>query len=607
MIADLYGLLISCAESFPEAVAISAPGRKSLTYNRLLANVNKAASEISAQGIHRNNRLAIVLPNGPEMAVAFLAVTACATSAPLNPSYRAEEFEFYLSDLNARAVIVQSSTNSPAVSAANKLNIPIIELIPNEAEEAGVFDFRAPAADSSNQVEYARPEDTALVLHTSGTTSKPKIVPLSQANICSSAQNIQKFLKLRPNDACLNVMPLFHVHGLVAALLASITAGARIICTPGFVAPEFFNWMSECRPTWYTAVPTIHQSVLKRAPQNSSIIAASSLRFIRSCSSPLSPNTMRELEGLFKIPVIEAYGMTEASHQIASNPLPPRRRKSGSVGLATGTKIAIMDDAGAFVPDGETGEIVIQGENVIESYENNPEANRNGFTDGWFRTGDQGFLDTSKYLFITGRLKEIINRGGEKISPREIDDILLEHPAVSQAIAFAVPDPQMGEDIAAAVVLKDNQEASERELQDFAATRLADFKIPRRLLFVKEIPKGPTGKPQRIQLAKTLGVSFESKSETKPHAVFQPPRTDVERLLAQIWGEVLGLPQVGVLHTFIELGGDSLLATRIVSRLSESLQVEMSPRDFFRTPTIETMAKVIENKLLEDMGEDSKT
>jgi len=603
MIAHLHGLLEHCANAIPDAAAITAPGRKPLTYQHLLIEIEKNAGALTNMGIRRNERVALVLPNGPETATAFLSVSACATSAPLNPGYRTEEFDFYLSDLKAKALIVPSGSDSPAIIVAKRRDIPVIELIANKDREAGVFELMCPFSCGSAPVEYAHPEDTALVLHTSGTTSRPKIVPLSQANICSSARNISASLGLSSRDRCLNIMPLFHVHGLMAALLASITAGGSVVCAAGFVATEFFQWIRECRPTWYTAVPTMHQSVLMRAPENRDIIAESPLRFIRSCSSSLSSKTMMDLEEVFRVPVIQAYGMTEASHQIASNPLPPAARKPGSVGLPTGTSIAIMAEPGVMAPEGQPGEIVIKGENVIKSYEDNPESNRNAFAGGWFRTGDQGYLDKDGYLFISSRIKEIINRGGEKISPGEIDEALLEHPAVSQALTFAMPDPQLGEEIAAAVVLAANTSASEKELQDFVAARLADFKVPRRVLFANEIPKGPTGKPQRIGLAKVLGISSAGIQQAATRAVYQAPRTEVEEFLVQIWKDVLRREDVGIAHSFIELGGDSILAARIVSRLREALKVELAVPDFFRSPTIEAMAEIVETKLLESIDQ----
>ena len=435
----LHSLLEEKGERAPDTPAILAPGRTPLTYGRLLTHVKHTIRTLNEMGLGRNDRIAVVVPDGPEMAVAFVSVAAGATCAPLNPAYRANEFEFYLSDLRAKALIIQTGIDSAAVSVAQVRGIPIIELSPLIGAGTGTFTLRGGRRSSAATTGFAGPDDAALVLHTSGTTSRPKIVPLTQSNICTSAHNIRVALNLTSNDRCLNVMPLFHIHGLIGATLSSLAAGASVICTPGFYAPKFFEWMDEFPPTWYTAVPTMHQAILTRTAQNREVISRSRLRLIRSSSSALPPRVMAELERVFGIPVIESYGMTEAAHQMASNPLPPGQRKPGSVGVAAGPQIAIMDDRGELLPPGTTGEIVIRGANVTRGYENNPTANEAAFTKGWFRTGDQGRMDADGYLFITGRTKEIINRGGEKISPREIDEVFLDHPAVAQAAAFPFP------------------------------------------------------------------------------------------------------------------------------------------------------------------------
>jgi acyl-CoA synthetase (AMP-forming)/AMP-acid ligase II len=443
------------------------------------------------------------------MAVAFLAVASFAASAPLNPAYRADEFEFYLSDLGAKALIAAGGVDSPALAVAAKLGIPVITLTPRPDLGAGRFDLdiSAIAAGDPAKPGPAQSDDTALVLHTSGTTSRPKIVPLTQTNVAASAGHIAKTLFLSSADRNLSIMPLFHIHGLIASVLAPLSAGGLVCCTPGFNALKFFGWMEEIKPTWYTAVPTMHQTILARAGHNKAIIANHPLRFIRSSSSSLPPQVLAELEAIFNAPVVESYGMTEAAHQMAANPLPPLARKPGSVGIPAGPEIAIMDEAGTMLPQGAIGEIVIRGPNVTLGYENNPKANGEAFTNGWFRTGDQGQFDADGYLWLTGRLKEIINRGGEKISPREVDEVLMDHPAVLQVITFAIPHDKLGEDVGAAVVLREGLSASERELRDFTATKLADFKVPRKILFLDEIPKGATGKLQRIGLAQKLGLA----------------------------------------------------------------------------------------------------
>lgn len=484
--------------------ALGAPGRPDLDYPGLAAQIAATAAQVAGLGIGPGEPVAIVLPNGPEMASAFLGVATAATAAPLNPAYTEDEFAFYMDDLKARALIVMAGVETPARAAAARLGVRVVELTVAEGAPAGAFTLAgvAPAPARLNG-----PDDVALVLHTSGTTSRPKIVPLTARNITASGANVASALRLTPADRCLNVMPLFHIHGLIAAVLSTVTAGGYICCTPGFNALKFFGWMEEARPTWYTAVPTMHQAILARAGRNAAVIAANPLRFVRSSSASLPAPVLRELEETFGCPVIEAYGMTEAAHQMASNQLPPGKRKPGAVGVAAGPEVAIMAEDGSLLPRGRIGEIVIRGENVTPGYQNNPKANAENWTDGWFRTGDQGVMDEDGFLSINGRLKEIINRGGEKVSPREVDDVLMEHPAVAQAVTFALPHDKLGEEVAAVVVLREGAQADARTLRDHAAQSLAAFKVPREIIFMDEIPKGATGKLQRIGLAQKLGLA----------------------------------------------------------------------------------------------------
>jgi acyl-CoA synthetase (AMP-forming)/AMP-acid ligase II len=513
MTADrtLRGLIVG---GHDDAVAIAAHGVPPLSYASLRALIDRTQRSLNDLGIGRGDRVAIVLPNGPEMAVAFLAVASAATSAPLNPAYRQDEFEFYLEDLKAKALIVEAGSESPVLRAAEKLGVALITLTPEPRAGAGAFRLSGASVDavvdrvphsSRARLQPAEADDVALILHTSGTTSRPKIVPLRHANIWTSARNIATSLELSANDRALNVMPLFHIHGLIAGLSAPLSRGGAVFCTPGFNALKFFGDIEEAKPTWYTAVPTMHQTILTRAGRHKEVIARHPLRFVRSSSSSLPPTVIGELEAAFHCPVIEAYGMTEATHQMASNPL-NGVRKPGSVGVPAGPEIAIMDEAGQLLSRGETGEVVIRGENVTAAYENNHKANAQAFVNGWFRTGDQGIIDADGYLTLTGRLKEIINRGGEKISPREVDEALMDHPAVLQAVTFAVPHPMLGEDVGAAVVLREGLTATEQELGAFLSERLAAFKTPRKILFLAEIPKGATGKLQRIGLAQKLGL-----------------------------------------------------------------------------------------------------
>ena len=494
-----------------DAPSILAPGRPPLSFGALRALAESTGRALNEMGLGRGDRLAIVLPNGPETAACFVAIGCHATTAPLNPAYRTEEFAFHLSDLRATALVVEQGARSPVVAAARELGIRIVGLIADQARPAGAFQLVAhDGAGPAGAVLRgpAEPDDIALLLHTSGTTSRPKLVPLSHRNVCASADNIAGALRLDADDLCLNIMPLFHIHGLMAALLGSLSAGSAVFAAPGFDALRFFSWFEEARPTWYTAVPAMHQAILGRAPRNRRAIDGARLRLVRSASAALPRQVISELEATFSVPVVEAYAMTEAAHQMTSNPLPPGKRNPGTVGRAAGPEVAIMDEAAdELLNAGETGEVVIRGENVMAGYENNPDANAGAFAAGWFRTGDQAVMDSEGYVTITGRLKEIINRGGEKISPLEVDDVLMDHPAVSQAVTFAMPHRSLGEDVAAAVVLRDGTGSGQDEIRRFAAARLAAFKVPRRIVVLDEIPTGATGKPQRIGLAAKLGLA----------------------------------------------------------------------------------------------------
>lgn len=573
--------------------AILAPGKRGLIYSALLNLIQETGNQFSQAGFLQNDRIALVLPNGAEAATAFLAISSVCTCAPLNPAYRQDDFEFYLADLKARAVVTEFDDDHPCRKAAEKLGIRVIELIP-EGQTAGRFRVNLDSRPKSEIHEIAALtlDDIALVLHTSGTTAQPKIVALTCRNIYHSAQNIIDTYYLSPADRCLNMMPLFHIHGLAAAVLASLVSGGSVICTPGFESGSVESWLTDLQPTWYSAVPTIHLAMLDEWKKVKSK-RHHHLRFIRSCSSPLPAKLGEELEREFKVPVLEAYGMTEATHQIASNPLPPAAHKFGSVGRATGTtSVGILNESGEQIPEGNSGEICIRGENVITGYENNPEANKVNFINGWLKTGDRGFFDHEGYIHIQGRNKDLINRGGEKISPREIEEVLLLHPSVKEAVVFPVSHSSLGEDVAAAVVLNAGKQAGMMELRQFAAEKLVDFKVPRLVIVTSKIPKGPTGKVIRMGLAEKLKDEIQEAriSLTKDATL---PRNETERELALIWKEVLGIDSIGIREDFLALGGDSLKAARILSQVERKIGVRLILNELFSTPTIEEMAAYI--------------
>jgi acyl-CoA synthetase (AMP-forming)/AMP-acid ligase II len=479
------------------AAAIVVPGAHTLTYRQLRDEVERSAGALAQLGLRRGDRIALVLPNSVETIVMFLAAATAGTAAPLNPAYKEEEFRFYLEDTQAMAVVVPPGRGE----AARRARPEGCLLIEASLDSSGHVVLQSDRAGDGATEAGASDGDVALVLHTSGTTSRPKLVPLSQSNLHASAKNIAATYRLSPNDVAMCVMPLFHVHGLMASTMATLSSGGTVVVPPAFDAMTFWPAVQEHGATWYSAVPTMHQMLLLRN-RGERPAGAERLRFIRSSSSALSPEIMRQLESRFGTPVLEAYGMTEASHQMASNPLPPGDRRPGTVGVETGIRIGVMDESGGLLPAGDRGEVVIQGPTVLDAYANNPQANANSFVDGWFRTGDQGFLDADGYLSLVGRLKEMINRGGEKIAPREVDDVLLQHPAVAEAVAFGSPHPAWGEEVAAAVVLKGP--ATEKELIAFARERLADHKVPKKLYLVEQIPRTATGKIQRRSVAEAF-------------------------------------------------------------------------------------------------------
>ena len=472
--------------------SVIIPGGPNINYQDFRDEVEKIAGLLAGYGVNKGSAVSIVLENSLDFMVDFLAVTrAGAIAAPLNPAYTVDEFKFFMEDADAKLVIVSAGATA-AIEAANSLSIPFLISSVNSDGKVALSHEDNNLSKSINP-ENPSPDDIALFLHTSGTTSRPKGVPLTHSNLMTSLNNIVKTYALTENDTALVVMPLFHVHGLIGVALSSLNSAGTIVIPPRFSASNFWQNQALTNATWYSAVPTIHQILLMRSDDDNA--PTKSFRFIRSCSASLAPSVFTDLESRFGAPVLEAYGMTEASHQMSSNLLPPGSRAPGTVGIGTGVEISIMNEQGTLLDVGQKGEVVIKGKNVTHGYHNNPEANAEAFTNGWFRTGDQGVLSDESVLTLTGRLKELINRGGEKISPLEVDAALIKHPAIAEAVCFGVEDVKYGEIVQAAVVL--SGESSESELRAFCSEQLADFKVPDRIYIVQELPRTATGKIQR--------------------------------------------------------------------------------------------------------------
>jgi acyl-CoA synthetase (AMP-forming)/AMP-acid ligase II/acyl carrier protein len=587
----LEDLLACYGRTAPGRNAILAPGHSPVTYSALWARANDTVRGLRSLGVGRNDRVAVVLPNGPETAVALIGVAVGAVCVPLNPSFTADECQRYLGDLRPSALLTRADMDSASRRVAQTLGIPIIDLSPRPSEGTGAFSLVG-AATGRIVSGASAPAADAFILLTSGTSSRPKMVPLTHAAVCQSAYNVGATLALGPRDRLLSVLPLFHVHGLVSGLLAALAAGSSVVCTAGFDAGAFFGWLKEFRPTWYTAVPAIHRAVLSAAGGAKRSARQCSLRVIRSASSSLPPELTAGLEALFGVPVIDTYGMTEAASQIAANPL--GRRKPGSVGRSAGAEIAIMGGRDRRLPAGKRGEIALRGPTIARGYDNDAAATEHAFQDGWFRTGDTGYLDEDGYLFLVGRIKDIINRGGQKVAPAEVEQALLSHPDVVEAVAFSIFHKRLGEDVAAAVVLRQDAKVSADSLRDFARERLARFKVPGLIRFVPEIPKGPAGKIKRGELVAALSITLP-RARAEREGKLVAPRSELECQLANIWAELLELNQIGIDEDVFALGADSITVTQMLSRLEERFGVDFSLEDIFDAPTVAALAARLES------------
>ena len=575
------------AQCTPDAPALLAPGRTPLPYDGLARQIDRVANALTAAGVPRGGRVAVVMPDGPDMASLALATAACTACAPLDPRFGSAALRRQLHAVGA-AVVIAPAAGAPDVrDAAREAGIPCLEVRSQDAAPAGWVAFDGLGVPGTS-MPRPEPDDVALVLHTSGTSGQPKRVLLTQRNLCASAAHIAASLHLTPADRSLCVMPLFHIHGLVASLLAALWAGGSVACASPFDARRMPEWLEELAPTWYSAVPAMHVALLGKL-RTTARKPALHLRFVRSASAALGRRLAAELETTLGVPVIEAYGMTEAAHQIASNPLPPAPRRHGSVGFATGTEIVILGPDGRVLPAGSPGEIAIRGDNVIAGYETKPgdrTLDRSAFVDSWLRTGDEGCFDGDGYLVITGRLKEMINRGGEKVVPREVEEALLECPEVRQAAVFAVPHPTLGEDVAAAVVAYADAQVTVDGLRCFLADRLAAHAIPSRILMLAEIPVGATGKVQRHRLAELLRARLE--------APYVEPHGATELGIAEIFAEVLGVQDVGACDDFFTLGGESLRGTQVLARLRARYGIALPLVALFRMATPAELAQLVD-------------
>lgn len=590
----IYSFITRHAATTPAADAILSSKNVAVSYCELEQLIIHGVEHLNSIGIGRNDRVATVLPQGPDMACASLIVSSGASCTPLNPDYTQSEFERYFSLLGAKLLVTAQNFGNPAREAAKKLAIPIIEFNAASNRNTTCFDTdpdNTKYTQTPNATGLSLPGDVAFVLLTSGSTSEPKLVPLTQRNVSVSAHNMTNSLALNANDRCLNMMPLFHVGGLVDLLVAPLLSGGSVIVGANQHSETFFECMTQFQPTWYQGVPTMLQDLISHAGINDQPLKNNSLRLIRSVSAPLGTVAKADIERYFQVPVVEIYGMTETTGLITSNGLIPDDQRSGSVGTTAGPIVKIIDPAGNPARLNQIGEIIVSGENVMAGYDDNPEANNEAFIGEWLRTGDEGYLDEDGFLYLTGRIKEIINRGGEKISPREIDDLATIHPSVREAATFPVIHESLGEEVAIAVVRQPNAELTERELTDFLSQQLAYFKVPRKVLFLDQLPKNANGKLQRHILAQDYGGAESNASTIE----FVPPTSPTAIKLAATWERTLGIVPIGLNDNFFDLGGDSLKAATFISELQQDWQQSIQVFALYDHPTIAEFDQYLEN------------
>lgn len=564
----------------PDALAILAPRRMPLTFRELMRQIDATILSLAAAGVGRGDRVALALPNGPEMAVALLAVTGCATCVPLNPALDEASYLVALQTLRVDALIVPEGEDTPAVRAAQSMMLPIMRLAFSPVDPAGRFTFVAGSSRTAVAAGTPAPEDVALVLHTSGTTARPKAVSLTHRLLVEPSLARARRLRLTSADRCLCVVPLFTSSGIRRCLFPALVVGGSVVCTPGLIGDSFIDWLDEFAPSFYSGAPAVHRAVLDEIERRETV-PRSALRFVLTGSAALPANLESRLHAALGVPVLQGYGMTETG-TIAQNPLPPGRRRSGSVGLPVGNEFAILDTTGTFLPPGESGEIVVRGPEVFGGYEDNPEANLQAFFEGWFRTGDLGYVDQNGYLFIVGRVKELINRGGLKVSPSAVDAAMLQHPEVVDAATFAMPHATLGEDVVTAVVLREPVHVSSQALRDFAFEHLAAFMVPSQIVPVPELRRTPAGKLQRRELAKLFAPLLRAQ--------FTPPRDRTEEQVAGFFAEVLGIDGVGAFDNFFELGGDSLRGAQVVMRVNSTMGTDFAISCLFRRSTVAEFA-----------------
>jgi oxalate---CoA ligase len=580
-------LIFNCKQD-PNHSAIETPGKQLLTYGDLRKQVRYVVKKLNSMGFGRNDRISVIMPGSAETAVLGIGIMAGFTHAPLNPQYKDEEFLAMFSRLNIKAIITQENHETAARKVALSLNILILEIKPSPIT-AGLFEIVGNGADLHTDPRFAKPEDTVIVMQTSGTTSVPKIVPLTQKQFCKAAYLYFSQLNISDKDISLHIVAHFHILGITHTLLSPLLGGGTVVCAKDYISADFFPLLKNYRPTFYCAAPAHHRGILNELKKNpSDDLKHHSLKYIRSTSSPLPGQTREELETLFRVPVIESYAMTESP--VISINMPHREN---SAGIPMVESLVIMDEKGAFLKTSENGEVAINGDVVFSGYEDEEE-NKRAFVNGYFRTGDIGYLDADGYLFLTGRKKELINKGGEKFSPQEIDAVLLSYPGIREAMAFRIDDPVLGEDIAA-IVVAGNEVISENDLRRYLLNHLIQFKVPKKIYFVDELPKGPTGKLLRYVGTQRYnsGLFKDAQGSIQVCTESSQQFSLIEKKISEIWKTVLDVESLAPDDDFFHCGGNSLAAIELLIKIQREFHRTFPPDAIYQYPTIRQQASMV--------------
>lgn len=563
------------------------PGQ-SLSFSQVFSIVDQIAAVLRQCIDIEHSRIAFATPRGAAGLFGFLASIEVGTCCPIDAKMREAELADALNAL-APDVVLLAGAEPAVLRAADRAGIPAVAFSFDPVKMDCKIAIHATCASvrtTRRQALLLRGEEApAILMRTSGTTASPKLVGLSHANVIAATVAMKEVFGLVPHDICLTPMPLYHVHGLIAGALSALAAGSSVHCNETF-SPQFFDRsLRDFEPTWLTAAPALHLAMCDFYSASGCAPGISSLRRFRSSSAPLPPSSIALLEQLYQSPLLETYGLTETASTICSNLMPPRQRKPGSVGVPINAEMLILDEAGQPAATGIEGEILLRGAGVIEEYLGAQQ--QDAFWNGWLRTGDFGRVDEDGYLYIVGRKKEVIKRGGHSVFPLEIDNLITTHPAVAEAITFAVPHDTMGEDVIAAVVGKPGHTVDPASIKQLVSETMSSYKIPTRILVVDSIPRNSIGKALRREMPGLL------ESQLAPEAV--APTSTLERTLLELWQGILKRTDVGVTDNVFQYGADPLRAELAAGLIADRTGHRFPTRVLYASPTVREQTEVFDS------------